>query len=368
MDDERWLKLVDSFHAAALSAGSWLESLSALAEATGSRSGQLVGLGSPAAAPFNWASNVDPEWADQFFARGGSDPLKNPSIRAAATSGELEVISSAQFTTEEERRRNDFVQWSERSFDLSRICLTPLIKTAEMHIGLAVMRSVDQGEIDARQRAVFASIAPHVRSAVRTQLALEHQGALLVAGAMEALDLSVFVCDRGGRVKAMTPSAEALVRAGTPLRLQGGILGAADTTATRALRHAIAVAAGGLARPGRPPASTVVVRDGDLQPLALEVVSLGRSEHAFGFEPRALVIARTAQGNPERARALLQSGYGLTGAEAEVALSVARGQAPESIATARGAKVSTVRAQIRSIFAKLGVRRLNELAAKVQRL
>ena len=366
--DDHWLRLVDSLNSAALSTGSWLDALTALAQATGSRSGQLIGLGSPAAVPFNWVSELGSEWAVDFAAHGGGDPQQNPMVRAGATSRALEVVSSAEFVTEKERRRNEFLLWSEREHDLAYICLTPLIKEDPMHVGLAVMRSTKEGEISPRERAVFASIAPHVRAAVRMQMALEHQGALLVAGAMEALALAVFVCDARGKVQALTPSAEALLTEDGALRIRNGKLGAAFPAETQSLLQAIGIASGELTRPGAPNSRMVVVRDRALNPLALDVAPLPRREHAFGFEPRALVIARRSQPKLHTAKELLLTAYALTAAEADVALLLAEGEAPETIAERRGVRVTTVRVQIRSIFAKLGVHRLNELAAKIQSL
>jgi hypothetical protein len=43
-NDDRWVALVDSFHAAALGGQSWDTALQGLADATGSRSAQLAAL------------------------------------------------------------------------------------------------------------------------------------------------------------------------------------------------------------------------------------------------------------------------------------------------------------------------------------
>jgi DNA-binding CsgD family transcriptional regulator len=365
-DDERWLALVDAFQASALASGSWVEALALLAKATGSRSGQLVGLGPPAAAPFNWVSGLGAEWAADFVASGGSDPAQNPIVRAAAQSAVLAVASSADFISPEERRRNAFLNFHTQRYDLPFICLTPLLKEGGMHVGLAVMRSSKQGEIEARERAVFAAVAPHVRSAVRTQIALEHQGAALVAGAMEALGLAVFVCDARRGVKALTPAAEALLQAGCVVCLRGGKLTAAHPGEVRTLGDALDAVASGVPGAGALPGPLVLRGLGD-EPLRLEIAPFPRRDHGFGFAPRVLVIARggAPQGSPH---AVLRKAYGLTAAEGDVAARLAAGQAPEDIAALRRVSVGTVRAQIRALFGKMGVRRISELAAKVHRL
>jgi signal transduction histidine kinase len=59
-NDDRWVALVDSFHAAALGGQSWDTALQGLAYATGSRSAQLVGVDSSTSVVFNVITNVDP--------------------------------------------------------------------------------------------------------------------------------------------------------------------------------------------------------------------------------------------------------------------------------------------------------------------
>lgn len=367
LDDDGWLSVADAFNAAGTGAGSWYDALNALAEVTGSRSSQLVGVGSSNAVPFNVVTGVPSEWERDFAASGGGDPQRNPIIGAALATPELNVVTTAQFLPAEVRRRNEFMQWQERHYELRTACLTPLIKDADMHVGIAVLRTNKQGEIGARQRAVFASIAPHIRAAVRAQIAMEHQGAPLIAGAMEALSQAVFVCDARGTVKAMSPAAEALVLGGD-LRLKNGVLGSSVAVESRALREAIAVAVRGVLRPGAPAASSVLVTRGMDVPLMVEVVPLPRRDFSFGFEPRALVVARGTKPAPARIKELLRMTYELTATEAEIVSALVGGEAPKTLAYKRGVAVGTVRSQIRSIYAKVGVTRLSELIARVNAL
>jgi DNA-binding CsgD family transcriptional regulator len=366
--DENWLSVADTFHAAALGAGSWLDALSGLAGATGSRAGELIGLGSEHTVPFNWVAGIGQDWLEEFIAIGGGNPAINPFVRAGSQIPVLKVLASADFVTPEERRSGLFLADFCRRHDTPHICLSPLIKEGGMLVGLAVIRSASQGEIDARQRAVFTTLAPHMRAAVKTQMALEHQGALLVAGAMEALSMAVFVCDRLGTVKAMTPAAEALVSKGDALRLRSGRMKGAHAAETHRLTEAIDKAADVVIRPGGPRCSTVLMRGNAAQPLALDVVPLPKRDFAFGFEPRVLVMMRASESNAARTLLLLQSAYHLTAAEADVALRLSNGQRPENIAATRGVSLGTVRVQIRTIFTKLDVHRQSELVARVKHL
>lgn len=367
--DERWLAAVDAFQTAAVTGDGWYAALDGLAKATGSRAGQLIGLGSENAVPFNWVTDLGADWVQDFVAAGGGDPAVNPFVRVGSQLPVLEVRASGDLVTAEERRTNPFLTEGMRSYDIPYICLTPLVKEPDSVVGLAVMRSARQGEIDRAQRDVFASIAPHVRAAVRTQMALEHQGPALLSGALEALSLAAFVCDGKGVVRALTPAAEAFVTGGSALRLSRGRLQASSLGGSESLSEAIQRAAGGILRPGPPVLETVVVRgQAGSAPLALEVVALPRRALDFGFGARVLVIAPTREDRAQRREAILRAGFALTAAEAQVALELARGKAPERIAGERGVALGTVRAQIKAVYAKLRVNRQGELSAKLNQL
>jgi DNA-binding CsgD family transcriptional regulator len=367
-NDEHWLSIADAFNAAAVGSGSWLDALDGLARATGSRAGELIGLGSAHTVPFNWVTDLDQDWLDDFINIDGGNPAVNPFVRAGSQIPVLKVLASGDFLTREERRSNMFIAEHANRFDVPHICLTPLLKTDNMLVGMAVMRSSRQGEIGDAQRAVFTSIAPHVRAAVRTQMALEHQGALLVAGALEALSLTVFVCDALGIVKAMTPAAEAMVTAGSILRFKQGVLATSNFAETQALNKAIDAAAGGLLKPGAPLAGTVVVQSENNKPLLLDILPMPRRDYAFCFDARALVVVRGAQTDCGRMKDLLRMVYSLTEAEADIALLLAEGHSPEAIAVARNTTIGTTRMQIKAIYAKLGVHRQSELVSRLGQL
>lgn len=64
----------------------------------------------------------------------------------------------------------------------------------------------------------------------------------------------------------------------------------------------------------------------------------------------------------------LQELYGLTGAEAFIAASIARGATPDTIASARGTSVETVRGQIKALSAKMRCKRQSEIVSAVRSL
>src|SRR4051794_35170660 len=85
---------------------------------------------------------------------------------------------------------------------------------------------------------------------------------------------------------------------------------------------------------------------------------------------RAALITIT---NPEREHSsglvkTLQQAFGLTPAEAQTASLVGSGLCPQDAANQLGLSVGTIRAELKSIFAKVGISRQSELASAVARL
>lgn len=363
--DGEWLGLADAFNTAALD-GSWYGALASLAEACGSRSGQLVGFGTDSVT-FNYWTGVEPDILAEFEAVGGGDPRINPRVRAGNAVAELTVLAEQDFLTEEESRSNDLYKWG-WSRDLAFSCLSPLLRSPTSLVGLAVIRTGRQGHIRSDERALFASLAPHVRAAVRTHSLLEGQALALLTGTLEALSLAAFLCDARGRVVSATRSAEAHLDQGR-LRVQHGRLVAVAEDDTASLQQGIAMAAAPLRKPGPPAQKTVVVQGEDAaEPLVVDVIALPPCAEDFVTRPRVAVVVRERRDEPANLTGALRSVWGLTDAEAEVALMLAQGRSSAEVAEVRDVSVGTVRVQTKSIYAKVGVRRQAELGARLQSL
>jgi DNA-binding CsgD family transcriptional regulator len=364
--DEQWLSIINSFHSAAIGAQSWETALGGFADVTGSRSAQLAGFDSNTALTFNIMTNVDPELSK---AVAGTVSI-NPRVKPVSEAPVLKVIAEADFMAPEEWRRNPFYQEIAVPWDCPFIAMTNLERQKNTFIVLAAVRSQHEGHITTQQREYFAALAPHVRTAVRTHLALEGCGTAVLVGAMESLAIPVFVCDRSGCVKSLTQAAENLVTTARGLQLKAGRLQACWPEETKALNDAIEAAVIRRAPPGPAVLRTVVVRgrDHDTAPLVLDVFPLPCQAYRFTFAPRVLVVARSPRGSKAKRAAVLQATYALTSAEIQITEYLAEGLSAELIAAKRGVAVETVRTQIKAIMAKLGVSRQVELVVRLGEL
>ncbi|MFN3932525.1 MAG: helix-turn-helix transcriptional regulator [Brevundimonas sp.] len=342
---------------------SWETALDVLAGVTGSTGAQLIGLGSEATVPLNVMTGVPDETGEAFVAVGGGDPAINSRVRIGLQAAELEVLDETAFTTAADMRLNpDYAEWI-RTWDMHHACLTNLVKEPDRHAGLALLRSERQGNVNDDQKRVFAFLARQARAAVRTQMALETQGAQLLAGAMEAVRATAYVCDGFGRVRGMTVSAEALLSAGDVLRLRRGVLTTACEADRRGLEFALAEALAG----GAPAFAVAARRVNTHERVFIEVAPLSSSSMP-GFGPRALVVVHGPGVDEARVAAAAGSLYGLSVGEAAIAAQLVSGRSPAAIAHQRRVSLGTVRTQVRRIYEKVGVASQLELAALLPRL
>lgn len=367
--EEHALAIADQFYSAALGTTTWYEALESFAAATGSRVGELIALGPNASMPINLMTNVDPELNDAFRALRGSDPDVNPRVAAGMRAPVLKVLAENDFITPEEHKTHPHYEEFARPWDIPYICLSTLERRDGVLIGLAVARSEREGHISSEQRAIFAAFAPHVRAAVRMQMSLQDEGARVALGMLESLSIPAFICNRSGIVQSLTPSAEAIVARGHTLQMRARHLSAASDVDGQVLAQKIESVAAAAALDSRLP-RTVVIRSSDRAspPLVVDVMRLPTRSLELTFQSCVLVVPRVSANGDSRRRALLQAVYNLTSAETGVALQLAQGRTADSIALERGVKVATVRAQIKTILAKLGLKRQIEFVAQLAQL
>jgi DNA-binding CsgD family transcriptional regulator len=365
--DEQWLAIADEFYNAAVDNSRWYGALERLAAATGSRTGELITIGHDAVVPVNLMTNMDPAIHAAAAEYRIGDPAVNPRVKAGMTSPVLKIMAERDFVTPHEHAIHPHYNEFARPWDIPYICLATLERQKDLLIGLAVCRSEREGHINDEQRRVFASLAPQVRAAVKMQIALEGNGAKVIRGALETLSIPAFVCGRTGVVQALTTSAEEILRGEHGLALRNRYLRAFRDHEDKALDDAIQKAARGLVVPEAPAVTTIVLRGADeaKAPIVLDVMPLPSIALDFSSAPRVVVVARGSRGTDTRRASLLQGIYGFTAAETDIALQLARGQSTELIAQQRNVAVGTVRAQIKSVLAKLGVSRQVELVARL---
>jgi DNA-binding CsgD family transcriptional regulator len=190
------------------------------------------------------------------------------------------------------------------------------------------------------------------------QIALESRGTALMKGALEYVGLPIFICDEAGSLKGETTEAAALLSAGR-FRVMDGKIGLPHPRDDAALLQA-------LARRHRQPlgVETLLLGSaGKQMPMVVDICRLPSQPRRLSLASQILVIVRSGRRWHDAAPAILRAAFGLSAAEAEVALALGRGETRDQIAAARDTSAQTIKTQIKSIFSKLEVSREMELMA-----
>jgi DNA-binding CsgD family transcriptional regulator/PAS domain-containing protein len=217
------------------------------------------------------------------------------------------------------------------------------------------------------EQATLAQLTPHLTRAADLHERLEplRRHADAMARALDALAQGAIVADRGGRVVLLNRAAEDLLRAADGLSLREGRLIACGAQAADALAQALAQATLPLARVRKVSALTLR-RAACPQRLLVLVVPLPERVALASFtEPAAFVLIEDPTRERNFAPDLLRQLFGLSPAEAALAVELLRGKRVDEVAAVRGVRMPTVRTQLQSVLAKTGCERQSDLVRRL---
>jgi DNA-binding CsgD family transcriptional regulator len=345
------------FEEAALDPSKWLVALEEFARATGSTRAELVGAGSEPGTSFSWVTSIDDRTMQDFLVSGGHSPDTN--FRFAADDGRsvLEIVDERRYDEAKRSLANtDFVDFCEQ-YGMVHGCQTVLLRERDGFIGMSVLRTRGDGRTSERDQRIFADGAAAAARAVRLQRAVEEQGRHLLAGTFEAMSTPCVLIDAFGCVRSVSSAAQRFLIDQDLVTVREGRLGSSDplldSEIAQAVRAAVAPAPARYAR--------LVAGKAAANPLLIEIFALARAAWSLPFAISALAVIRSPGKLPFDAPQRLIRAFGLTAAEADVALLLCQGRPREEIAAHRRVSSETLRSQIRSIYSKLGCNREAEL-------
>lgn len=339
--------------AAALEPALWMDSLDEMARATGATHGQLIGIGGARDLPFNLITNSEGWPTQELIDSGGYLPELN--YRIAANNEKLARGHYDPIIDEQDYDRaiagltsSMYVDFC-AEIDIPYGCQTNLVLDGMGLIGLATLRKTREGRSTREQRDIFAGAASAARRAVRLQERLEGQQAKLLAGAFDALAMTAFVVDARGQLLAHTRAAETLLSQGD-VYLRDGVPDAPCTP------HSMSRAVGALtADDGARHVQLRLDRAAGRAPVFMEGFRLPLRPWSFGRLPHAILVAKQTRRDRAGVLAFLSAIYGMTSAEADIAMRLYEGKSRADIAGERAVTAETLRGQIKSVYAKTGV-------------
>ena len=231
--------------------------------------------------------------------------------------------------------------------------------------GLCLHRTFRQAPFDARDASMLRTLPDRLTEVATLSTAV---GRVALSSAANALDLvgrPAIALDRFGRVLGANQAAEAIFDDGFGVRNRR--LFASDPRANRDLR---ALADRLLSTPENEPLPTlsiVVRRPGKLITVARVLPVHTAARNPF-LGARILLLFSEAKAGARLSAGFLGTLFGLTPAEARLAISLAEDHSLELIAHENKISTATVRNQLKSVFLKTDTHKQSELVALLLRL
>ena len=239
-------------------------------------------------------------------------------------------------------------------------------ETADISAVIAVLRNFHQGPFGQPELAVLARLVPHLQRAARLHLQMREMRlqSRAIEAALDRLQFGVVIADASGRALVLNRAAQEMATAKDGLFLRGGQLTAYRAEEAAALVRAIAEAVRTAARrSGQGGSALRISRPSGRRPYAVLVAPL-TPETALAAEhqaPAALILITDLERRPEVLGRRLVELFGLTPAEACLAVALVAGTRLEDIAEERGVRMPTLRTQLRAVLDKTGTDRQADL-------
>ena len=365
-----WLDaLLGHLYEGVLAPGGFQQFVAALVDCMDCKSAILFTVHGPTQAlKTMWVQGIADEWLQRYALDFGRDDILVQRLLNAPGPGFLASNLDLPPAGIDFERSRFFLEW-----------LAPQgVRTAAGALVLAendwvtqlvVQRSDAQPPFDRDEVQWLDRLLPHVRRALRMRHRLGEleRGQSLLAGGLEVPATPTLLMDEQNLVSYVNQGAAALLAdRDSPLRLDRGLLVARSREHHLRLQFAIG--------------NAIRISRGEDLPLE-EVLRVPRT----GRAPLSVLIAPLRSGpqaptwphgaalvyvfDPERLPRLpverVQRLFGLTAAEARLAVALCRGATLDEIASEREVSAHTIRTQLKSLFAKTGTNRQTELVARL---
>ncbi|HEX4160190.1 MAG TPA: hypothetical protein VHY79_17125 [Rhizomicrobium sp.] len=227
-------------------------------------------------------------------------------------------------------------------------------RDGEKEIYLAAMRAPKQGAYDGAAATAFTQASKHFVRAI--QLNDKLKSAYCAAATLDALASAVLVLGRNGRVLFANGVAETMLERCGELRLVRGKLQARSTKTGGELRAALDRAHAGIRQP-----SVLRVPSGQHGAWVLWSTPVPDTSPFSQPDAHAALLVLTDPVHVRLNPSELASLYGLTKAEAELAIALGNGETVSGFAARRGVKSSTAKTQLLAVLGKTGFHRQADL-------
>jgi DNA-binding CsgD family transcriptional regulator len=350
---------IKSIYDAALDWHAWPAALNGLADVVKASAAQFGSYNAVTHSLQTVMPRIDPDYAKSFVEYWAS---RNTVWQQSSVVPVGQVMRPEMFFAPGGWQRTDFFNEWYRPQRFDSLIGTNLLVEGPVSTVVSILRKepFTRAEIE-----LFSFLIPHLQRAMQLQLRLavledKQNGS---AEALDRLPQGVLLVDGAAKVRFANRAAEEMLADGGALRIAGGVVHAARTDETCALHKAIACCVDTAAHGAEAASGRVrVSRGAGRRPLRVLVIPLRpQAPWTRLYQPSAILFIN----DPERDVAIrsdhLRDEFGLTRAEAALALEILAGQGLQVAADRLQITLTTARTHLAHVFEKTGTSRQAEL-------
>ncbi len=283
-----------------------------------------------------------------------------------------QILVDYDVIDEENMKRHPFYAEFLGSYGMRYFAGAYLRNTADDLVAISVQRTSKQGHAQNGSIRHFEALTPHLRRAILASAQLGHMSAQAseYAAGLDHLSDAIAFFDGRGRIVHMNAAADTLLRKNDGLHITQGTLhaGLADEDAALTLMTRSPAGTEPLAHTH--PVELAITRRSGLPSYIVSAMPVGSSGGSGETLRRArtMLVMRDPTTFSAPGNRTLRQAFGLTRAEASLALALATGDTPASYARRAHVKMSTVRTQLSALLRKMQARRQADIVRMVTRL
>lgn len=362
--DERVLDAIAAVYEAALDETLWSAALQKLAAITNSQAATfwvLDGSAHPRLPIFSFI-NLDPKLIQEYL---DGMAAVDPTVQYLVTHPGLPIVHDGLFITEREKDRHAYYDWHHRYTDMRFRLISRMSPAPAIQAGVALHRQHAVGRFESGDIEQFETLHRHVERALTLGFRLGSLGSLQ-QGWMELLDrnsAAILLLDAQQHVIYANQAAVRLCRNSDGLRLStAGVIAMRrqdNDHLQRLIAQAMSIHAGqscdgdGVMLVQRP--------SGKRSYLLLIAPMSKRNSTWAALQPTVSVVITDPELQPAAEHERLRVAFGLTRAEARLAVQLAAGDALQFAAAKLSISYGTARARLAEIFRKTDTHRQGEL-------
>ena len=276
-----------------------------------------------------------------------------------------QVIALEDILNDAELIASDYYLHYLKPIDLFRILGVDAVEPGGMLARLRFSRRRSEPGFNNRERALLETITPHLQRAIQiyAQLNRTRSERDLYAGAVDQLSVATIILDEQARLLNTNAIAKAMLEQADGISLRGAHLHISGRDTNSRLQSALkTIITAQQKRETSVVRALSVPRSGSRSDLGLVVRPVPASQWSEGQSSPCAAIFISDPDLQERAsQEVLGEILGLTPAEANLAILLARGLSLAESSEAQSISQHTARAQLKSIFSKTGMSRQAEL-------